>query len=109
MEREILSHLRGLMKAPYAGSGANEESLTRLIAELRIQLPADYLAFMRETNGYTGEVGDQGFVNIWPIEEVLPTNMANSFLECIPGVVLFASNAGGEFFAFDFRSGKTKS
>lgn len=63
----------------------------------------DYLDFMRETNGYNGEVGKHGYVCIWPVEEIVHTNEANRFRDWIPGLILFGSNEGGEYFAFDMR------
>jgi hypothetical protein len=92
-----------MLKGPYAGVGATDESLQSLMKELGFTLPEDYLEFMRQTNGYTGEVGTSGFVCIWPVEEVLPINEANHFRESVPGLVLFGSNEGGETYAFDVR------
>ncbi len=66
-------------------------------------MPEEYLDFLRQTDGYTGEVGDSGFISIWPVKEVVPTNEANHFREWVPGFVLFGSNEGGEFYAFDLR------
>ena len=103
MEPSIRERLRAILTAPYAGVGATEDSLQTVILEVGYRLPDDYLDFMRETNGYTGEVGARGFVCIWPIDEVLPTNQANHFREWIPGLVLFASNESGDFYAFDMR------
>jgi len=88
MDSHIRDKVQKILKAPYAG---------------RVRLPEEYLDFLRETNGYTGEVGDAGFVSIWPVEEVVPTNEANHYRQWIPGLVLFGSNEGGEFYGFDMR------
>ncbi|MBM4019736.1 MAG: SMI1/KNR4 family protein [Planctomycetes bacterium] len=108
MEPSVRDRLRRVLTAPYAGSGATEESLLAVMAELGYGLPEEYLDFMRQTNGYTGEVGSRGFVSIWPVEEVVPTNQANHFREWILGLVLFGSNEGGEFYAFDLRGNRPK-
>ncbi len=103
MDPGVRDKLRTILKAPYADAGASEESLQSLMAELGFALPEEYLDFMRQTNGYTGEVGSNGFVCIWPADEVFPTNEANHYREWIPGLVLFASNESGDFYAFDMR------
>jgi hypothetical protein len=103
MKPQVRNMLRQLLKAPYAGKGAAESELQSLIEQLEHHLPADYLDFMRETNGYNGEVGKHGYVCIWPVEEIAQTNQANHFREWIPGLILFGSNEGGEYFAFDTR------
>ena len=108
MEPRVSDRLRMILKAPYVGVGATEESLRALMAELGYRLPEDYVDFMRVTNGYNGEVGVRGFVCLWPVEEVVPTNQANHFREWIPGYVLFGSNESGDFYAFDMRKEKPK-
>lgn len=107
MDPVVRDRLRRILKAPYAGVGASEESLQSLMAELGHRLPDEYLDFMRQTNGYTGEVGPSGFVCIWPVDEVLPTNKANHYREWIPGLVLFGSNESGDLYAFDMRQDQT--
>lgn len=94
-----------ILSSPLVSFGATEASLEGLMAELGYRLPDDYLDFMRQSNGYTGEVGTANFVNIWRVEEVMPTNRANNFSRWIPGLALFASNESGDFYAFDMRHG----
>ena len=98
------ARLSRILRAPYVGKGASEETLNRMMEVVGYRLPEDYLEFMRETNGYNGEVGPLGYVCIWPVEEIAETNMANHFREWVPGLVLFGSNEGGEYFAFDMRN-----
>lgn len=106
MEPSTQAFLRGILKAPCAGSGASDERLQAMMTEIGYRLPDDYLDFMRKSNGYTGGVGANGFISVWPVEEIVPTNKANRYLEWIPGLVLFASNESGDFYAFDMRVGQ---
>ena len=103
MELHVHDKLRKILKSPKASIGASEASLQKLMAGLGHRLPDDYLDFMRQWNGYNGDVGEYGSVNIWAVEEILPANEANNFREWIPGLVLFASTGGGDFYAFDMR------
>jgi hypothetical protein len=105
MNPDVRDKVRQILTAPFAGVGASETAMNTLMAELGHRFPEDYLQFMRQTNGYNGEVGPNGFVSIWPVEDVMPTNQANRFREWIPGLVLFASNESGDFYAFDMRQG----
>jgi len=108
MEPSIREKLRELLKSPKPDTGASETNLQELMARLDQRLPGDYLDFMRQWNGYNGDVGECGSVNIWAVEEVLPANEANHFREWIPGFVLFASSGGGDFYAFDLRQEQAK-
>jgi hypothetical protein len=103
MEPNIRSTFRGLLRSPRVGIGATEDQLNAMQAGLGCRMPDEYLEFLRETDGYSGDVGQAGYVDVLPSSEVLPTNEANHFREWIPGFVLFASNGGGEMYAFDMR------
>ena len=108
MDPETRDKVRKMLKDPYAGFGATEQQIQTVVEKLGVSLPENYLDFLRQTNDYIGDVGDDGFVSIWPIEEVLLINEANHFREWIPGLVLFASDGGGEFYAFDMRGQSAK-
>jgi len=61
----------------------------------------DYLAFMRRHNGGDGPVGHDGYVTIWPLEEVISGTEEAGTPEFAPGLLLFAGDGGNEAFAFD--------
>ncbi len=66
-------------------------------------LPADYTAFLLYANGGEGWVGDNGYIRLWRLEEILEANKGYGFDEFAPGLLAFASDGGGEAFAFDMR------
>lgn len=103
MEPGLRDRLRKMLRSPKVSGGASEERLQKLMADIGYRLPEDYLDFMRQWNGYNGDVGQKGSVDIWPAEEIQPSNEANRFREWVPGLVLFGSDGGGEFYAFDMR------
>jgi hypothetical protein len=103
MDPIVERSLRLILTSAKPDKGASDPSLSELMEKLRYRLPNDYLEFMRRWNGYTGDIGKHGGVDIWPVEYILPTNEANHFREWIPGLILFASTGGGDFYAFDFR------
>ena len=108
MDPKVESKLRMILKSAKPDIGASDASLGELMAGLQHRLPEDYLGFMRRWNGYNGDVGEYGSVNIWAVEEILAANEANNFREWIPGLVLFASTGGGDFYAFDLRNDPPK-
>jgi hypothetical protein len=103
MEPSLGEQLRKMLTSAKVSAGTSEEYLQKLMTDLGYRLPEDYLAFMCQWNGYNGDVGTYGTVNIWAAEEILPVNQANHFREWIQGFVLFGSDGGGEFYAFDMR------
>jgi hypothetical protein len=108
MDPKVESKLRMILKSAKPDTGASDARLGELMAGLKYRFPEDYLEFMRRWNGYNGDVGEYGGVYIWAVEEILPANEANNFREWIPGLVLFASTGGGDFYAFDFRHDSPK-
>ena len=80
-----------------------------IIQELRLQsgldLPTDYLAFLRFSNGGGGNFGiDSGWFWLWPAEEVLQLNRDYEILHWVPGFFGFGSDGGGEALTFDTRT-----
>ncbi|HEU6450555.1 MAG TPA: SMI1/KNR4 family protein [Gemmatimonadaceae bacterium] len=79
---------------------ASEEAVALLAAELP-QLPPDYLAFLKLSNGGEGELGvEPGWFALWRAEEVAEMNAEYQVPEFLPGFVGFGSNGGGEMLAF---------
>lgn len=80
--------------------GANEQALSELQAAVQVELPADYLAFLRWTNGADGDIG-KNYVQVWPAEEI--TSDPYPFEEFVPGLLFIASDGGSGLFGFDTR------
>jgi hypothetical protein len=78
---------------------AAAELLDRLAAASGVPLPADYVAFMRSSDGGAGDVGD-AWVEIWPVERVEAELESNFPYE---GVVLFAGDGANTVYGFDRR------
>jgi len=84
---------------------ASEDSIRALKNNCEWDLPADYLSFLRLSNGGDGELGiDPGWFQIWPAEEVLPLNEGYEIHTNIPGFFGFGSNGAGELLAFETRA-----
>lgn len=90
----------------FNGNGvATDEMLKALEQQVGLKLPVDYRDFLAHYNGGEGFIAKQ-YLIIWRAEEILPFNTDYEVNLYAPGLLLFASNGGGEAFAFDTRSSK---
>jgi len=80
--------------------GASKEALSQLS---KLNLPSDYLAFLAETSGGEGFVGEQ-YLILWRAEEIIEFNEDYQVDKYAPGIILFASDGGGEGFGFDTKA-----
>lgn len=85
---------------------ADPEAVAALSADSGIELPEGYLALLRLSNGGEGPLCvEPGWFQLWPVEEVLPSNRGYRVNEYVPSLFGFGSNGGGELLAFDTRRG----
>jgi hypothetical protein len=71
-----------------------------LSASLGVTLPKDYTDFLREHNGGEGFIGDS-YIIFFKAEELVDFNREYEVEKYAPGILLFASNGGGEAYGFD--------
>ena len=93
-----LTQLPGRAPASPAAIAAAERALER-------SLPDDYRAFLLESNGVEGFVGESYFV-LWPVEtveEVAAVNRENPYF--VDGLVMIGGDGGGEGLGFLRREG----
>jgi len=94
-------------------------NIDRLLPEVTMRLPCplnemaefqklvgriphhDYLDFMSRHNGCDGPVGKDGYICLWPIEEVVSGTEQAGAAEFAPDLLLFGGDGGNEAFAFD--------
>ena len=66
-----------------------------------IELPSDYIEFLKYANGGEGFIGENSYCMLWKLGELTELNSAYEAKEYAPGLLLFGSNGGGEAYAFD--------
>ena len=76
-------------------AGATDELLASAAAQLDVNLPGDYMAVMKQTNGGQTEFGDS-WIRLWRVEDLVGY---------AAGFTFFGSDGGGEAYAWDFRTG----
>jgi hypothetical protein len=83
---------------------AAEEAIQNLVSNAGVELPTDYLDFLRFANGGEGDLGIQPwYFQVWAAEEAIANNRSYNIPEFLPGFFGFGSSGGGEVLAFDVR------
>ena len=83
---------------------ADETKITEVENQIGVQLPIQYKQFMLYSNGAEGELGENTYLVIWPIEEIISLNEAYSVNQYTPGILYFGSDGGDIAYAFDIRN-----
>lgn len=90
-----------------AGSPASEAAIQALAEQSGLELPNEYLDFLRQSNGGCGPLRiEPGWLQLWPAEEVVAVNRDYEVALWLPGLFGFGSSGGGELLAFDTRFAK---
>jgi hypothetical protein len=80
---------------------ANGELITKVEAELGFAFPKDYVEILKTFNGGEDEIGQNGWLVLFPIEDLIITNIDYQLLmEQIPDYFLFGKDAADTGFAF---------
>jgi RimJ/RimL family protein N-acetyltransferase/cell wall assembly regulator SMI1 len=82
--------------------GIPDNALSLAMKDLGVELPEDYQAFLRKTNGGAGFLGE-AYVSLWRGEELKQKNEDYQVAEFAPGLLIFGSDGGGEAYAFDMH------
>lgn len=96
-------HVRKLVGSMNLYPFVTEGNLEVVEAEMGMVFPIQYRDFMLESNGAEGKVGENSYLAIWPIEDIVSLNRDAKVEEFTPGLVFFASDGGGMAYAFDKR------
>jgi hypothetical protein len=81
--------------------GASMEEVTKAQADLGITFPEDYVEFMLRSNGGAGWLGPN-YISLCDLHDVVYRNRL--YAEFSVEFLIFGSDGGGEFFAFDTQA-----
>jgi hypothetical protein len=99
MDKNLTMRLAQFEKSEEGASDALIDSIQQL---LDFELPADYVNVMKEFNGGEGEVGENSWLTIFPIEElILVNNDYKLLMEGVPNLFLFGKDAADSGYAFN--------
>lgn len=68
-----------------------------------VQLPKDYLDFMGEHNGGEGAVGENLYMRIFKLEELIDYNNDYEISKYLPDFFIFGTDGGGMLLGYDSR------
>ncbi|HEY5328610.1 MAG TPA: SMI1/KNR4 family protein [Acidobacteriaceae bacterium] len=98
------AEMQRLLAKLNANPGAPAAVITESETSLGLALPAEYIEFLKYSNGGSGFIGSVEYVIFWKTEELAPLNIAYEVQKYTPGLLIFGSNGGGEAYGFDTRS-----
>lgn len=79
-------------------------TIKQVEVSLEVIFPKDYKEWMLVSNGCSGEIGENTFIQLWPISEIIKLNDLYQTSKFAPGLIFFGSDGGEEGFAFDYRT-----
>ena len=86
----------------FAVDGASAEALAALRVVSPMSLPESYFALLAFSNGGEGPLCVQPlWLSLFPAEEVVRLQLAGTFRESHPNLLVIGSNGAGEAVAFD--------
>lgn len=77
---------------PYIGKEINKIN--------NIDLPRQYVEFMKEHNGGEGDIDETWFI-LYPIDKLQEMNDLYEISDVLPGHIIIGTNGGGEFYGID--------
>jgi len=90
----------------YSAESCGDAAIEELVRSAP-DLPAEYLAYLRESDGGGGDIPVQPWgINFWKANKVPAKNLGYEVALNVPGFYAFGTSGGGEMFAFDMRSAK---
>jgi len=97
MNNNLNFYFENLLK----NDGASEYLINQVQKDLDFILPPDYISIIKEFNGGEGEIGNNSWLFLFPIEELLEVNQDYVLLmEQIPDYFLFGKDAADTGYAF---------
>jgi hypothetical protein len=81
-------------------------ALSLFMSQINFKPPVDYMRFMSASNGAEGSLGDNYYIILYPIEELVEHNKDYQVDDYAPGLFIIGSDGGGMAFAFDKNTGE---
>ncbi|WP_342332025.1 SMI1/KNR4 family protein [Pedobacter sp. FW305-3-2-15-E-R2A2] len=98
MMYKLLNFLRKIVKNDI---GASEKSIQELQKQIAFELSQDYIQLMKNFNAGEGEIGENGWLCLFPVEDLVIANSDYKLLmEQIPDYFLFGKDAADTGYAF---------
>lgn len=80
------------------------EAIAEAEKNLNVKFPQEYKDFILKYNGGEGEIGEEGYLVVWSVDDIAQYNEDYDVETYNPGLVYFGSDGGDMAFAFDKRT-----
>lgn len=100
-----MAELHGILNEQNLRPPATDQDIGDAETSLGLTLPADYVEFLKLSDGYAGFIGDATFLDMWPVSDLATRNREYGVETYAPGLLAIGSDGGGEMYGFDTRSG----
>ncbi|MCW3466433.1 SMI1/KNR4 family protein [Chitinophaga nivalis] len=75
--------------------------LTVFLSQIDFTPPVDYIDFIKQYNGAEGKIGNNQYLKLWGVEELIDLNKDYEVDLYAAGYFIFGSNLGGTAYAFN--------
>lgn len=100
MDKTLHKYIKKLNTNP----GVLDDTIKTFEISINFELPEIYKRFLLLTNGGEGFIGENSYIILWSLQDLLEFNKSYEANEYVPGLFLIGSNGGGEAYAFDLRT-----
>jgi hypothetical protein len=87
-------------------AGATDGRIAESERRLGFKFPAEYIKFLKHSNGGEGFIGGDAYLVLWPVEKLVEMNQSYEIEKDLPGLFIFGSDGAGEAYGFDMRTPK---
>ena len=87
---------------------SNPLEINKTQDKLKIKFPEQYKKFLLSHNGAEGSIGENSYLVIWSIEDIISLNEEYGVFEFTPEILYFGSDGGDMAYAFDRRNSAVK-
>lgn len=78
---------------------ATTEEINAAEKELGLEFPKSYVDFLLITNGAEGSIGEENYLVLWSVNEIVELNNEYAVKEFTPQLTYFGSDGGGTAYA----------
>lgn len=99
----VTDNLKSLLASVKLNDPATLENVESVETELNLEFPQEYIDVLLYSNGFTGQIGEEGWFDLWKIEDLVENNNAYDFPTQLPGILIIGSNQGEFNYGIDLR------
>ena len=95
------NRIKNIMKNMEFTTPATTEEINAAEKELGLEFPKSYVDFLLITNGAEESIGEENYLVLWSVNEIVELNNEYAVKEFTPQLTYFGSDGGGTAYAFD--------